>query len=206
MTIYFSSDHHFYHANVIKYCNRPYSSIEEMNEKLIANWNSVVQPEDTVYYLGDFSLAFRPVELYSKRLNGVKKLVAGNHDWCHIYNKKSKGGGLKKWIDKYEEHGWTVLPLQIKPELPGLGRVNMCHLPYAGDVLDSRDNGYTDKFQRYRLEDRGELLLCGHVHEKWKSKLGPNGGLMINVGVDVWDYRPVSLDEIILYKKLMEIG
>jgi calcineurin-like phosphoesterase family protein len=54
--IYFSSDHHFSHSNVIKYCNRPYTSVQEMNEDLIQRWNNQVKPEDTVYYLGDFSL------------------------------------------------------------------------------------------------------------------------------------------------------
>ena len=59
--LYFTSDHHFWHTNIIQYCNRPFVSIEEMNEVLIQNWNDLVLPEDEVYYLGDFSMAARPV-------------------------------------------------------------------------------------------------------------------------------------------------
>lgn len=68
--IYFTSDHHFWHANIIRYCNRPFNSVEKMNEILIQIWNDLVAPEDEVYYLGDFSLAARPVEIYTQKLNG----------------------------------------------------------------------------------------------------------------------------------------
>ena len=73
--------------------------------------------------------------------------------------------------------------------LEGAAKVNMCHMPYKGDSTD-------DRFQKYRLEDDGRVLLCGHVHEKWKTKRTPKGTLMINVGVDVWDMKPVSEDTI----------
>lgn len=183
--IYFTSDPHYFHNNVITYCSRPYTSVEEMNEMLVANWNAVVRPEDTVYCLGDFSLAIRPVELFSERLMGHKKLVPGNHDWCHPANKKSRGEGkLLKWIEKYESHGWDVLPIHTELEIPGVATVNLCHMPYLGDNTD-------DRYEKYKLKDDGRWLLCGHVHEKWKTK-----GRMINCGVDVWDYKPVSIDEI----------
>ena len=80
--IFFTSDHHFYHTNIIKYCNRPFQSVEEMNEEMVKRWNSVVNPGDTVYYLGDFSLAKRPVEVFVPRLNGEKHFIMGNHDVC----------------------------------------------------------------------------------------------------------------------------
>ena len=81
MSIYFSADHHFNHANIIKFCNRPFSSIEEMNEVLIQKWNAKVKPQDTVYYLGDF--CFGSQEDYFKirsRLNGHIYLIHGDHD------------------------------------------------------------------------------------------------------------------------------
>lgn len=201
MTTWFTSDPHYYHGNVIEYCKRPFKDangnflIEEMNEKLIQNWNAVVRPGDTVYCLGDFSLAIRPVELYSSRLMGDKKLVPGNHDWCHPANKKARGNTehgtpkLDKWIKKYEEHGWTVLPIQTELDLEGVAKVNVCHMPYKGDTTD-------DRYQNYRMLDDGRVLLCGHVHEKWKVKRTPKGTIMINVGVDVWDLKPVSQDTI----------
>jgi len=77
--LYFIGDTHFGHANVIKYCDRPFADVEEMDEALIANWNSVVKATDTIYHLGDFSFSKTP-EKYFHRLNGKKHLIKGNHD------------------------------------------------------------------------------------------------------------------------------
>ena len=76
-----TSDQHFGHANIIKHCSRPFSSVEEMDEKLISNWNESVGPRDTVYHLGDiiFRSAKAP-ETYLNRLNGRIHLIRGNHD------------------------------------------------------------------------------------------------------------------------------
>ena len=189
--IYFSSDHHFYHANVIRFCDRPYKDVEEMNEALVKNWNAVVKPEDTVYYLGDFSMALRPVELYTKRLNGRKILIAGNHDWCFPGHKKSKTPEKAKNIrEKYLSEGWDHI---LICDLITIGKelVSLSHFPWKGDSTDTR-------FDEYRLEDDGGWILCGHVHEKWKTK-----DKMINVGCDVWDYKPVSIERI---KEIINVG
>ena len=78
---YFTSDPHFGHKNIIKYCNRPFESVEEMDKALIDNWNTVVNPDDTVYVLGDFSLRSKSYTLsISKQLKGHKRIVLGNHD------------------------------------------------------------------------------------------------------------------------------
>ena len=53
---WFTSDWHFGHRNVIDYCNRPFSSVEEMNDKLVELWNNTIKPEDEVWFLGDFSM------------------------------------------------------------------------------------------------------------------------------------------------------
>lgn len=75
---FFTSDTHFGHANIIKYCNRPFKSVEEMDETLISNWNSVATKRDTVFHLGDFCM--RNFEIYKQRLNGNVWLIQGNHD------------------------------------------------------------------------------------------------------------------------------
>ena len=79
--IWVTSDTHFNHANIIRYCQRPYSSVQEMNEDLIARWNKCVKPGDTVYHLGDFAMGIKPqVHELRRALNGKIKLIKGNHD------------------------------------------------------------------------------------------------------------------------------
>lgn len=188
--IYFTSDLHIWHTNVIKYCDRPYSSVEEMNEMLVKNWNDTVGPDDIVYCLGDFSMAARPVETFTPRLNGTKYLVPGNHDFCHSHHKKSRNAENRaKWIKQYEDWGWIVLPEQTTLDIPGVATVNMCHHPY--ELVTSAGEIYDDKYAKWRPKNDGRWLLCGHVHEKWKIV-----GKMINVGVDVWNYKPIPITEI----------
>jgi calcineurin-like phosphoesterase family protein len=184
--IFFTSDQHYYHENIIKFCGRPYKDVVEMNEAMVRNWNDTVGPDDTVYCLGDFAMAFRSVELYSRRLNGTKYLVPGNHDFCHSYHKKGRNlENRKEWIKKYEEYGWIVLPEQTTLDLPGIAVVQLCHHPYI--LVGVGD----DKYEKWRPKDDGRWLLCGHVHEKWKVV-----DKMINVGVDQWNFKPVPLSEI----------
>jgi calcineurin-like phosphoesterase family protein len=76
---YALSDTHFGHAEIIQYCNRPYKDAEEMDRMLMANWNSMVKPWDTVYFLGDMCRKGE-LEGWLKRLNGRIVLIRGNHD------------------------------------------------------------------------------------------------------------------------------
>jgi len=80
--IFFSSDFHFYHDNIIRYCERPFKDYKEMNEALIYKWNKVVGYEDVVWVLGDFSLSKDQTAINKilERLNGQKNLIIGNHD------------------------------------------------------------------------------------------------------------------------------
>ena len=180
--IFFSSDQHFYHSNVIKYCERPFSSVEEMNEAIVERWNEVVSPEDTIYVLGDFSLARRPVELFVPRLNGTKHLIAGNHDQCHpvISKTPTKLTNSHKF---YIDNGFASIALEGTVKIAGQ-TVLMHHMPYAGDHGEER-------YQKWRLKDQGQWLLHGHVHTVFKQR-----EKMINVGVDVWNFYPVPIDTI----------
>jgi len=79
--MWFISDTHFGHTNVIKFSNRPYSSVEEMNECLINNWNDVVEESDHIYHLGDVSFVNGlNTNQILRRLKGQKHLIKGNHD------------------------------------------------------------------------------------------------------------------------------
>lgn len=90
MRTFFTADHHFSHSNIIRLCNRPFRSVEEMDEEMVRRWNSVVTNEDDeVYYLGDLTLQGLGVaEHFLDRLNGHIKMMSGNHDkrWFHLFD------------------------------------------------------------------------------------------------------------------------
>lgn len=94
--IFVISDTHFYHKNILKFCDRPFSSIEEMNDTMLNNWNNVVSENDIVYHLGDFGLGNKTkLENIFDSLNGTKYLIRGNHDIrsnVHKFN----------WVDIYD--------------------------------------------------------------------------------------------------------
>ena len=116
---FFISDTHFNHANIIKYCNRPFKTVDEMNSKLISNWNSVVSDNDIVYFLGDF--AFGDKEAFSRfaaPLKGHKHFIIGNHD--RISKKIILDAGFEsvnsQLILKYEEYNFflTHYPREVE--------------------------------------------------------------------------------------------
>lgn len=185
---FITSDHHFWHNNVIRYCQRPFATVEEMNEKMVIAWNNVVPHNAIVYHLGDFSMAFRAVETFTKRLNGLKILVAGNHDFCHPAHKKSKTEENQKiWVQKYIDNGWAGVLFSEVMEIPGVATVNVNHMPYLENF------GEQDiRHAKHRPKDDGRWLLCGHVHEKWAQR-----GKMINVGVDVRNFEPITFAKIV---------
>ena len=86
--IWLTGDSHFSHFNISKYCNRPFSTVEEMDECLINNWNDVIKRGDIVYVLGDFAywrLTPQEIENIFNKLAGHKTLIRGNHD-RHVGN------------------------------------------------------------------------------------------------------------------------
>jgi len=153
---YFTSDTHYNHANIIRYCARPFKDLYTMNRELILRWNAVVGPRDRVYHLGDFALGksqYWPD--FFKKLNGYKILIRGNHD-AHARIMKEKVG-FSEVYEELEWEGWWL---------------------------------------RHRPEKTNKPMLCGHVHEKWTRIRD-----VINVGVDVWDYRPVALNHLLTATK-----
>lgn len=183
--IYFTSDHHFSHKNIIQLCNRPFNSVEDMDEEMIRRWNSVVGEQDTVYYLGDFSLSIKPVKGYVKRLNGYKILIAGNHDKCHYFQHKNKLSLLKSEGEYINSGFMSIFDFSRDFfKIVGAPQILLSHFPY--------DNGDDKRFYEIFPRDDGHWLLHGHVHNKWKVK-----DKQINVGVDQWDFYPVSLNKIL---------
>ena len=99
MRTFIIADTHFGHSNIIKYCDRPFVTTEEMDSKLIERWNSVVGKDDIVYHLGDFALGnMTKVSGYRKQLKGKIFLIQGNHDGYSI--KRYYEAGFDKVYDK----------------------------------------------------------------------------------------------------------
>lgn len=113
--IWFSSDLHLGHQNIIKYANRPFGSVEKMDDVLIYNHNSLVLPTDDWYFLGDFSFNDKKTESYLQRLNGNKFFLRGNHD-------------RKQTVKLYEKYG-TYLGDYWQGELDGHKYV-LCHYAF----------------------------------------------------------------------------
>lgn len=180
---FWTSDQHFGHANIIRYCNRPFASVEAMNEGLVERWNDVVTDDDEVWVLGDVAMGDIQRSLRCVgRLNGRKVLVTGNHDRCW----DGHGSNSRRWIQVYRDAGFDEIRQGVVPvEIGGIDAI-ACHFPYEGDSHDA------DRFVGSRPVDEGKLLLHGHVHETWREN-----GRQVNVGVDVWDYRPVTDDELL---------
>jgi len=84
--IWFTSDTHFGHTNIIKFCKRPFNNVDDMDATIIKNWNRLINPKDTVYHLGDFCFRSKGPEFYRKQLNGNIHLIWGNHDRRSQYN------------------------------------------------------------------------------------------------------------------------
>jgi len=179
MTVWFTSDQHFFHANILTYCpNRIFPNVEEMNRGIIAGHNSVVMPDDEVYHVGDFSFREEHIRSILAQLNGTHYLVSGNHDKTFI--KKDKLGASAK---KYMGYGFRKIynETYLNPFL-----IN--HFPY----LMEGDSGHDARYTQYRPVDKGSWLIHGHTH----STIAVSGR-MINVGVDAWDCKPVSYNQLL---------
>ena len=182
MTTFYTADLHLGHTNIIRHCDRPFDTVEAMDRAIIDNWNRVVGDEDEVWVLGDVCLDKRKLVLV-KELRGRKRLVAGNHDLCHrMHSKwiKYEGLYLDAGFDYVYSHG-VYRHHYLTDAMSMRYAVDLAHLPYQGDSHDE------DRFTEWRPRDLGRVLLCGHVHEAWKT-----AGHQINVGVDVWGFTPVS--------------
>jgi calcineurin-like phosphoesterase family protein/RNAse (barnase) inhibitor barstar len=186
MTTWFTSDLHLGHANIIRYCARPFADVAEMNAGLIERWNATVSPTDTVWVLGDVAMGHIADSLQLiGDLHGTKYLVTGNHDRCFDAD-RNPGGKATAWEQRYLDAGFATVhhgEVSLTLDLVDGGRlaVRACHFPYCGD------SGDEDRYVDRRPVDDGGWLLHGHVHERWRWNRR-----MINVGVDAWDYVPVA--------------
>ena len=168
--IFFTADNHFSHTNIIKYCERPFPSVEGMNSSMIKNWNNKIKDTDIIFILGDFCWGSKKNWLYLfERLNGHKYLTQGNHD------KGIPSSGLVT--------ASPILNVNIKgdEEIAEGQRITCSHYPMLS----------------WYQSHRGSWQLYGHVHGRFSgkgdTKTTPN---QLDVGVDVHGFAPISYEEI----------
>lgn len=145
MSLYFWSDVHFNHVGILRHCSatRPYSTVTEMNEGIIARWNAVVKPEDTIHFLGDFGFKSRAgnqsLEEIFARLNGHKHLTVGNHDEENVAVKRLPWESIEK-LRTIKSNGM---------------RAEVCHYP----------------LESWKKAHHGAIMLHGHCHGTLSHKM-----------------------------------
>lgn len=166
--IWMTADLHLGHQAILRYCDRPFMTIGEMDMTLINNWNSVVEPGDTIYMIGDFVLGKSNVAArYFNKLYGKIKVIPGGHDY--------------KWLrDKKAFYSLSGKKVDILPPLFTL----------KTDVVEDSKAAVLCHYSM-RTWDRshyGSVHFFGHSHGRLEGY-----GRSCDVGIDVWDYTPVSL-------------
>lgn len=169
--IYYTADLHFGHANVIRFDQRPFESVEEMDRTLIENWNKRVTDKDNIYIAGDLIYkSEKPAEWYLEQLHGIKYLVIGNHEQAVLSSEKARC--CFEAIDK------------MMHITDGKCQICMCHFPIV------EWNGYF----------RNHYHIFGHIHNARNRAFDVmseepralNAGCMIN------EYMPVTFEELLV--------
>ena len=165
--VYFSSDLHFSHANIILYCNRPFQTIDEMNKTIIEHFNKTLDKESILFLLGDIALGV-DLENIKELLESIKckekHLIIGNHD-------------TDRKIDLYKEN-------------------NLFNSISYADLIKTDYYSFYLSHYPALMERHNKLFnLSGHTHIKNNEENIKNN--IYNVGVDAHNFYPVSLNNII---------
>lgn len=182
--IWFASDYHFCHANVIKYDNRPFSDVDEMDNTLIENWNSLISENDTVIYMGDlcFDRSSKTAKNIVDQLKGKIHFVLGNHDKEKDIKKLNRFESVSDYINL------SVLDEENPRKYQG---IMIMHFPILS--WDKSHHG------EWHLHGHSHQSLTEHYPEYYKRKV-------LDMGCNGWDYKPVSYSQIkeIMNTKVVE--
>jgi calcineurin-like phosphoesterase family protein len=182
MKEFFTADLHFGHGNIIKYCYRPFKDADHMNKRLIANINERCKPEDTLYHDGDFM----------------------------CYGRARGEEGMRNKSEFYEQQiDCKVIHVMGNHDRNNTVKGSLCGAfmilgPYQ--IWMQHKPPWQSVDEGVNIPENVTAYVCGHVHEKFKFERW-RGKPVINIGCDVWDYRPVSKDELIntIRQQLKEI-
>lgn len=206
MAVYFTSDLHLGHKFVAaarrqgSYANVDRDAITQEDvdwhdTMLAEKWDAVVKKDDIVWVVGDMTGGGHvPHGLdWIRARPGVKHLIAGNHDKCHPLHKDSHKF-QRVFLEAFESVQMAAFRKVAYAEAKS-ARVMVSHFPF------SEDHSPEARYMEWRLRDEGDYLIHGHTHDTEKFN-----GKEIHVGVDAWDFAPVSLDTITEYISKEEAG
>jgi calcineurin-like phosphoesterase family protein len=169
--IFFTSDLHLGHANVIKYCRRPFKHATEMDEAIIARWNERIPSDGLVYVIGDVALTDTDRSVsYLQRMNGTKFLIQGNHDWRSLEDPNYVA--CFAWVKPFFE-----LRIYDSDAPKGVQNITLCH--YA--------------LRTWNKAHHGSWSLYGHSHGTMPEL--PNSK-SFDVGVDTHGFYPWTYTEV----------
>lgn len=187
--IWFTADQHWGHENIIKFCDRPFETVEEMDKALIENWNEVIKPGDTVFHLGDFTLEDYVIAVsYFNQLNGHIKFLSNpwHHDkrWLEVLLTEPNYKNVVREATYKKTETFELLPPMVVLEITEMGAspyplaITLCHYPLS--VWDRKHYG--------------AWHLHGHTHKQNNSE-----EFILNIGVDCMNYYPISLGGVLQY-------
>jgi len=170
---FFASDHHFGHKNILKYANRPFGTVYEMDRELITRHNEVVTKKDIVYFIGDFAFYSDPENIIEilQSMNGEKHFVSGNHDKA-MYNER-----VMKCFQSFSKAPFKEIYVADTDARGGRQSITLCH--YAMRV--------------WNKSHHGAFHLYGHSHGSLPDDPTSRS---FDIGVDCWDFYPVSYEQV----------
>lgn len=166
--IYFTADTHFGHANILKLCDRPFDHIQEMNESLIAKWNSRVNGNDTVYIVGDLFFRCNDAEAILKHLRGKKRLIVGNHEGS--------------WLGKVNASKYFASVDNFLEISDGQHALTLCHYPLL--TWNHAKKSYMIH-GHIHIDTSSDYWPLLRVRER-----------VLNAGTDINSFQPVTFDEL----------
>jgi calcineurin-like phosphoesterase family protein len=154
----------------MEYCGRQFKNKDVMNNHIIKQYNKIVGKEDTCYILGDIAMSATKQELIPliQKLNGIKILIAGNHDRFSVL--------------EYYELGFSSVHGHLKLKYKEQ-EIYIAHDPAWAQIPNT-------------------LWFCGHIHNVFRKIRTLSNTLIINVGVDVWEFQPQSIDDLLLFSTI----
>ena len=167
--VFFIADTHFGHKNVLKLCNRPFDTIEQMNETIIENWNRRVAGRDSVYVLGDMFFRCEDPEAILRRLHGKKHLIIGNHD--------------SSWINKMDTGRYFQSVELMEVISDGAHAMTLWHYP-----LLSWKHSKTSYMIHGHIHANTDMDFWPLIATREK---------LLNAGVDLNGFQPVPFDELL---------